>query len=54
MMAIVSGILAGLSVLTQLQDILSAIVLSYVLALVQQRLERYLSSTMAAITLIVI
>jgi predicted PurR-regulated permease PerM len=54
MMAIGSGILAGLIVLTQLQYVLLAIILAYVLAPVQQRLERYLSATMAAVTLIVI
>lgn len=54
MIAIVGGTLAGLIVLTQLQYVLLAIVLAYVLTPVQQRLERYVSSTMAAITLIVI
>lgn len=53
-MAIGSGILACLIVLTQLQFVLLAIVLAYVLTPVQQRLERYVSSTIAAITLIAI
>ncbi|WP_199174802.1 AI-2E family transporter [Halegenticoccus soli] len=51
-LAIVSGVLGLLFVFTQLQYILLAIVLAYVLAPAQRTLERHTSSTTAAFTLI--
>ncbi|WP_083851146.1 AI-2E family transporter [Halogranum rubrum] len=51
-LAVVSGVLGLLFVFTQLQYILLAIVLAYVLAPTQRKLERYMSSVTAALTLI--
>ncbi|WP_224269206.1 AI-2E family transporter [Haloprofundus salinisoli] len=53
-LAAVSGILAALLVLTQLQYILLAIVLAYVLTPAQRRLERHLRSVTAALSLILL
>lgn len=50
-LAVVSGGLAALIVLTQLPYILLAIVLAYVLIPVQQRLEQHMSAGLAALTL---
>ncbi|MWV64245.1 AI-2E family transporter [Halorubrum sp. JWXQ-INN 858] len=52
-LAVVSTLLAALLVSTYLQYVLFAIVLAYVLEPVQRRLERRMSSMIAAITLIV-
>ena len=51
-LAAVSGILAALLVLTQLQYVLLAVVLAYVLAPAQRRLERHLRPVTAALVLI--
>jgi predicted PurR-regulated permease PerM len=51
-LAVVSGVLGLLFVFTQLQYILLAIVLAYVLTPAQRKLERYTSSVTAALTLI--
>ncbi|QLG27157.1 AI-2E family transporter [Halorarum halophilum] len=51
-LAAVSSVLAALLVLTQLQYVLLAIVLAYVLAPAQRRLERRMRSDTAALTLI--
>lgn len=53
-LAAVSGVLAALLVFSHLQYILLAIVLAYVLAPAQRRLERHLRSVTAALTLILL
>ncbi len=53
-LAAISGILAALLMFTYLQYVLLAIILAYVLAPAQQRLERHLSSATAAGTLTVL
>lgn len=53
-LAVVSGVLGLLFVFTQLQYILLAIVLAYVLTPTQRKLERYTSSDVAALILILL
>ena len=53
-LAVVSGVLASLLIFTQIQYVLLAVVLAYVLAPAQQILERRVSPMVAAISLVTI